>query len=85
MGIYILSGGLCGEMVRTLAPNARDVGSIPAQGTTFPIFISPINLVTVTMILYKLLNLLYVCVCTVTACMYLIIHFKRLKIPGGLL
>ena len=35
----------------TLAENARDVGLIPALDTLFPIFISPMALVTVTMIL----------------------------------
>ena len=31
-----MSRSLCGVMVSTLARNARDVGSIPALGTTFP-------------------------------------------------
>ncbi len=33
----------------TLARNARDVGSSPALGTEFPIFITPTTLVAVTM------------------------------------
>ena len=39
VGRMVLSGSLGGEMVNTLSRNARDVGSIPALGATFPIFI----------------------------------------------
>ena len=47
---------------------ARDVGSSPALGTIFLIFITHMTLVVVTMILYKLctlslLNLPYACIC----------------------
>ena len=45
MGI-VTSGSLLGVMVSTLAHNARNVGLIPALGTTFPIFISPMTIVT---------------------------------------
>ena len=41
VGRMVTSGGLHGVMVSTLARNTRDVGSIPALGTTFPIFITP--------------------------------------------
>ena len=41
-------------MVSTLTLNTRDVGSIPALDVIFPIFITPMTLVSVTMILYKL-------------------------------
>ena len=33
----------------TLAQNARDMGLSPTLGTVFPIFITPMTLVTVTM------------------------------------
>ena len=61
-------------MVSTLAWNDRGVRSIPALGTIFPIFITPMTLVAVTMILYKLytvwlLSLPCVHACEVTACM----------------
>ena len=36
---------LDGEIVSTLAQNARDVGSIPALGAIFPIFITPITFI----------------------------------------
>ena len=39
VGIVVTSGNLCG--VKTLAWNAKDMGSIPTLGTTFPIFITP--------------------------------------------
>ena len=38
----------------TLAWNARDVALSPALGIVFPIFVTAMTLVTVTMILYKL-------------------------------
>ena len=37
----VISWRLGGEMVSTLGWNARDVGSIPALGTIFHIFITP--------------------------------------------
>ena len=57
-----------------LAQNARDVGSIPALATIFPVLVTPTTLVALNIILYKLrvvglLNLpcvwhcLYVCNC----------------------
>ena len=57
----------------TLAQNIRDVGSIPALGTLFPVFITPITLVAMARILYKLyavwlLNLPCVYICKVIAC-----------------
>ena len=53
----------------TLDWNARDAGLMPTLGTIFPIFVSPITLVAVTIILYKLL-----CVVvepTLCMCMYM--------------
>ena len=40
MGTVVTSGSLGGVMVRMLAQNARDVGSIPTLGAIFPIFIT---------------------------------------------
>ena len=37
----VTSGSLGGVMVNTLAHNVRDVGTIPALGIIFPIFITP--------------------------------------------
>ena len=59
-------GSVGGVMFSTLAQNTRDVASIHALGTIFPIFITPMRLVAVTMIIYKLcdvwsLNLPCVC------------------------
>ena len=45
VGMVLTSGSLGGVIVSTLARNARDVGSIPALGTIFPIFITPMTLV----------------------------------------
>ena len=45
VGIVMTSGSLYGEMVVHQPPNARDVGSSPALGTIFPIFITPMTLV----------------------------------------
>ena len=66
MGNVLMSGIVGGVMVSILAQHARDVGSIPALGTIFPIFITPMTLLAVTMILCKLytiwlLNLPCVC------------------------
>ena len=74
----------------TLICNARDVGSIPALGTVFSIFHFHLTHDTGAMnrILYKLctvwlLNLPYVCICKVIACMYVIVSIKRLTSPEG--
>ena len=66
--------GLGDEMVSTLPRNARDVGFIPFLDTIFPIFITPMRLIAVIRILYKLcaellLNLPCVDVHEATACM----------------
>ena len=71
-----------------LAQNVGDVGSGPTLGMVFPICITPMTLVVVTMILYKictvwLLNLLCVCICMAITCMYLIVSIQRLTISGG--
>ena len=71
-----------------MAQNARDVALIPTLGTMFLIFLTPITLVAMTMIMYKLcavcfLNLPCVCKCKAIACMYVIISIKRLTVPGG--
>ena len=82
MGIVVMSGSLHGVI-----SDARDVGLSPTLGTVFPIFITPMTLVAMTMILYKLLvwllNLPCVCICQAIACMYVIVSIKRLRIPGG--
>ena len=70
-----------------LTQNARDVGSIPALDTIFPISITPTTLVAVTMVLYKLctvwlLNLSCVCLCKAIARVYIIVSIKRLTIPS---
>ena len=54
VGSIVTSGSLGGDMVSILAQNAWDVGSIPAFGTIFPIFITPTTLVAVPMTLHKL-------------------------------
>ena len=48
-------------MVSILAQNARHVDLIPALGIIFPMFITPMTLVVVTMILYKQHAVLYGC------------------------
>ena len=48
IGSVITSDSLGGEMVSTLAWNARDVGLIPILGSIFPIFIIPTTLVAIT-------------------------------------
>ena len=53
VGIVVTSGSLCDLMVSTLAGNVIDVGSIPALGTIFLIFITH-NTGALTRILYKL-------------------------------
>ena len=80
------SGTLYGVIVNILSWNARNVGSIPALGTIFPISMTPTTLVAAIMILYKLyaawlLNILCVCICNNTACMFVIIEIERLTIP----
>ena len=79
--------GLGGEIISTLAQNARDVGSIPTLGIIFPIFITPMTLVAVTMILYKvsvvwLLNLPCVSKCK-AHCLYVSVSIKSLTISRG--
>ena len=44
VGRVVASGNLGGVMVRSLARNARDVGSIPTVGTIILIFITPMTL-----------------------------------------
>ena len=44
IGKVVTSGSLGDVMVSTLAQNARGVGSIPALGTIFPIFITSTTL-----------------------------------------
>ena len=48
------SGSQDGVMVSALALHAKDEGSIPTLGAMFPIFITHMILVAMTMILYKL-------------------------------
>ena len=62
---------------RVMARNARDLGLVSALGAIFPIFITPNNTCTMTMILYKLcivwsLNLPCVCIYNVTVGMHAI-------------
>ena len=54
MGRIVTSGNLGGQIDSTLVWNARDVGPIHALGAIFPIFITPVTLVDMTKILYKL-------------------------------
>ena len=54
MGSVVTSRSISGEMVITLAQNARDVGSIPTLGATFPTLITPTTLICMTRILYEL-------------------------------
>ena len=84
--MMVISGSLGGEMVSTLAWNARDVCSIPTVGTIFPMFITSMTLVAMIMILYKLCtvwlsNRTCVCKCKVIAYMYVIVGIKRVTIP----
>ena len=46
MGIIVTSGTLGGVLVSTLAWSAIYVGSIPALGAMFPIFITPTTIVS---------------------------------------
>ena len=52
LGRVVTSSSLGGVMINTLARHAKDVGSIPTIGAKFPIFITPMKLIPVTMILY---------------------------------
>ena len=81
----MIAGNLCDVILSTLAQPARDVGSILTLGTIFPIFITHMTLVAVTMILYKLCTvwLLNLPLCEVTAFMHVIRSIERLTIPGG--
>ena len=61
----------------TLAHYARDVGLSPALATEFSIFITPMTLLAVILIMYKLctvwlLNLRVNCMCKAIACMHVI-------------
>ena len=49
MGRVVTSGKLTWCNGSTLAWNARDMGLSPALGTVFPIFITPMTLVAMTM------------------------------------
>ena len=40
VGRVVTSGTQCGEMIRTLAQKVRDLGTIPALGATFRIYIT---------------------------------------------
>ena len=42
----VTSGSLGGVMISTLGWNTRDMGSIPALGTVFPMFITSMTLVS---------------------------------------
>ena len=53
MGPMMTSGSLGSVIVSTLAWDARNVGSILTPGTIFHIFITPMTLVVMTMILYR--------------------------------
>ena len=80
VGTVMASRSLGGVMVSTQTQNGRDMDLIPVVGAILPLVITPMILVAVTMILYKLcavwlLNL--PCVCKV------IVSIKRLTIPGG--
>ena len=44
MGSVLTQGWLGSVIVSTLIQNAREVGTIPALGTVFPIFITPMTL-----------------------------------------
>ena len=70
MGRVVTSGSLCGEVIRTLVWNARDVGLIPALGAMFLIFVTPTTLAAMTMCKVRigwLLNL--------PVCIYMCDHF----------
>ena len=54
VGSVLISGSLDGVMVAHWPGMQRDVGSSPALGAIFPIFITPMTLVAVITILYKL-------------------------------
>ena len=86
----VISGGLGGGMISTLAQNTRDVGSTPAVSTIFPIFITTTTLVVMTntspvkAMHYTvwLLNFLciyiyiYIYMCKLIAYMYVIVSIK---------
>ena len=71
----------------TMARDARDVGSSPARGTIFPIFVIPTTLVAVTMDAVQAMCCMVV---EPTLSMYMYGHYlyvivsiTRLTIPGG--
>ena len=85
VGWVVTSGSLRSEMVRTLPWNERDVGLIHVLGAIFPISITPMSFVALIMNLCKLcnvwlLNLSCVCVCQVSACIYVIISLSSLMV-----
>ena len=87
MGTVVTSGSLGGVIISTLVQNVRDTGLILVLGTIFPIFITPITLVAMTMMLYKLcavwlLNLPFMYIFKMTARMYVIVSIKTLTIIG---
>ena len=55
------SDNLDGVMVSRVVQNGRDVASIPAVGTLFPIFITPMTLVAINRIMSKLCGVWYGC------------------------
>ena len=60
-------------MISTLASNAGIVGSIPAQGAIFPIFVTPMTLIAVTRMQYTLhtaclSNIPSFSICKITVC-----------------
>ena len=96
MGRVVTLLGLGGVMVSTLAWNARNVRSIPALGTIFLVFITPMTLVAVTItliivVVYRCVYIyIYMCIyiyiyiyIKVTASMYIIVSIKRLTISWG--
>ena len=56
MRIAATSGSLTGVIISTQAQNTRDVGSTPAVGAIFPIFITPTTLAIRTLFVYTLKN-----------------------------
>ena len=63
MGIVVISGKHMWCNGSTLAPNARAVGLSPTLGTVFPIFITPMILVAMTMDPVQAMQCMVVDVC----------------------
>ena len=59
----VTSGSLADIIDSTLTRSARDVGLIPALGAIFPIFITPMRLITIIIIQYKLRSVVEPTVC----------------------